>query len=57
MGLVVLMTVRVSDHLPVFAFVGGHWGADGALGEGGRQKLVNEGRILRFARALEGMEL
>ena len=53
MGLVGLVTVRVSDNLPVFAFVGGYWGADGALGEGGRRKLVNEGRIARFARALD----
>ena len=53
LGLVGLMTVRVSDHLPVFAFVGGRRGAEGALEEGGRQRLVNEGRIARFALALE----
>ena len=48
-----LVTVRVSDNLPVFAFVGGHRGAEGALEEGGWRRLVNEGRIARFARVLE----
>ena len=48
------VTMRVSDHLPVFAFVGGHRGAEGALEEGGWRRLVKaEGRIARFARALE----
>ena len=49
MGLVGLVTVRVA----VFAIVGGHRGAEGALEEGGWRRLVNEGRIARLARVLE----
>ena len=49
-----LVTVRVSDHLPVFAFIGGTRGAEDAQ-EAGRQRrrMVNEGRIRRFAERLE----
>ena len=47
-----LVTVRLSDHLPVFAFVGGDGEVGGAHREGGRRRLVNEGRIARFAELL-----
>ena len=48
-----LVTVRVSDHLPIFAFVGGE--RDGARAQEGsrRRRLVNEARIGRFAERLE----
>ena len=51
-----LVMVRVSDHLPVFAFVGGGGPIEGqgSGGVGGRRRLVNEGRIGRFAEELEG---
>ena len=49
-----LITVRISDHLPVFAFVGGDKEEEGSLGGGGKRRLVNEGRIVRFAEELEG---
>ena len=48
-----LVTVRVSDHLPVFAFVGGAREAESEQGVGRRRRLVNEGRIGRFAEWLE----
>ena len=44
-----LVTVRISDHLPVFAFIGGAVEADA-----GRKRRVNEGRIGRFAEESEG---
>ena len=49
-----LVTVRVSDHLPIFAFVGGRREGDGGTEEGckRRRRLVNEGRIRRFAEEL-----
>ena len=53
MGLVGLVTVRVSDHLLVFAFAGGYRGSEGALEESGWRRLLNEGRIARFAWVLE----
>ena len=48
-----LVTVRVSDHLPVFAFVGGPVGAAGVRGGTRQRRLVNEARIGRFAERLE----
>ena len=42
-----LVTVRISDHLPVFAFVGGEREANGAEEVGGQRRLVNGGRIER----------
>ena len=48
-----LVTVRVSDHLPVFAFVGGPVGAAGVTEGTRRRRLVNEARIGRFAERLE----
>ena len=48
-----LVTVRVSDHLPVFAFVGGAGGAIRAQEGGCRRRLMNEGRIRRFADSLD----
>ena len=53
MGLVGLVKVRLSDHLLVFAFSGGYRGSEGALEESGWRRLLNEGRIARFAQALE----
>ena len=50
-----LVTVRVSDHLPIFAFVGG-MGRDGGVGngEGGApRRVVTGARIRQFARKLE----
>ena len=47
-----LVTVRISDHLPVFAFIGGTGGAGSVPRVAQRRRLVNEGRILRFAERL-----
>ena len=49
-----LVTVRVSDHLPIFAFIGGNREEERVLGVSRRRRLVNEGRIQRFAEQLEG---
>ena len=48
-----LVTVRVSDHLPIFAFVGG--GREEVEAEQGkrRKRLMNEGRIRKFGERLE----
>ena len=49
-----MVTVRVSDHLPVFAFVGGTAEVGGGLDHGKkRRRLVNDGRIARFGERLE----
>ena len=48
-----LVTVRVSDHLPILAFVGGEREIERVPGGGQRRRLVNEGRIARFAERLE----
>ena len=55
-----VVTVRISDHLPVFAFVGGAvGGSGGGEGPGGagqgtrKRRLVNEARIAGFAEELE----
>ena len=48
-----LVTVRLSDHLPVFAFIGGQEGASGAQEGRRRRRLVNEERIGRFGERLE----
>ena len=47
-----LVTVRLSDHLPVFAFEGGAREAAGAQGGRRWRRLVNEARIARFAERL-----
>ena len=48
-----LVTVRVSDHLPVFAFVGGTREEERSQGGvRGKRRLVNEGRIRTFAEKL-----
>ena len=50
-----LVTVRVSDHLPIFAFVGG-MGQDGGVGNGeggGPRRVVTGARIRQFAGKLE----
>ena len=47
-----LVTVRVSDHLPIFAFIGGTREVRDAQGPGGRRRLVNEARIALFAERL-----
>ena len=47
------MTVRVSDHLPIFAFIGGNREEHGTAGVTRRRRLMNEGRIRRFAGRLE----
>ena len=51
-----LVTVRVSDHLPIFAFVGGARAGGVKEEREGWRRLVNEGRIGRFAERLEGWE-
>ena len=51
-----LVTVRISDHLPVFAFVGGDRVAEAERKEGRRRRIVNEGRIARFAERLKEWE-
>ena len=49
-----LVTVRISDHLPVFVFVGGGGSDPGVAGAGGgKRRQVNEGRIERFKEELE----
>ena len=48
------MTVRISDHLPVYAFIGGKREVEGAGGVRGKRRLVNERRIERFAEELDG---
>ena len=50
-----LVTVRISDHLPIFAFIGGAAEVEGGRKVGQRRRLVNEGRIARFAERLEGL--
>ena len=49
-----LVTVRISDHLPAYAFVGGGREVDPPGGFRGRKRLVNQGRIERFAEELRG---
>ena len=49
-----LVTVRLSDHLPVFSFMGGDREGNTETGKGSKRRLVNEGRISRFAGALSG---
>ena len=49
-----LVTVRISDHLPVFAFVGGAREVEEEQEQAGRRRLVNERRIGRFAEELGG---
>ena len=50
-----LVTVRILDHLPVLAFVGGGRGMAEVEEEvGGRRRWVNESRIERFAEELRG---
>ena len=48
-----LVTVRVSDHLPIFAFVGGGREAERTQEAARRRRLVNDSRICRFAERLE----
>ena len=48
-----LVTVRVSDHLPVFSFVGGKGNGEEMNHNNGKRRLVNERRIRRFAEQLE----
>ena len=45
-----LVTVRLSDHLPIFAFIGGERDRERVREMNGRRRLVNEGRFRRFAR-------
>ena len=49
-----LVTVRLSDHLPVFSLMGGSREGGPDTGRGSRKRLVNEGRISRFAETLGG---
>ena len=49
-----LVTVRLSDHLPVFSFMGGNRVGDAKTEKGSKKRLVNEGRISRFAGVLRG---
>ena len=48
-----LVTVRISDHLPIYSFLGGSKKEDGGQARDGLHRLVNEGRISRFAHDLE----
>ena len=49
-----LVTVRVSDHLPIYSFVcGDRQGGGGGEVRDGVHRLVNEGRIRRFAEDME----
>ena len=49
-----LVTVRISDHLPIFSFIGGTLqGEKGKQGDNrGFYRVINEGKILRFAEDL-----
>ena len=49
-----LVTVRLSDHLPIFAFVGGAREEATKEARDSRRRVVNERRIGRFAEELEG---
>ena len=40
-----LVTVRISDHLPVFVFIGGERRVDGGCERVGKRRRVNEARI------------
>ena len=50
-----LVTVRISDHLPAYSFIGGRGQGrkDKQQGNQGWHRVVNEGRILRFAEELD----
>ena len=48
-----LVTVRVSDHLPIYAFMGGNSKESGGQANNSMCRLVNEVRITRFAGNLE----
>ena len=48
-----IVTVRLSDHLPIFTFLGGNAYDSQANNTNTRRRLVNEGRIKRFAEVLE----
>jgi hypothetical protein len=53
-----LVKVRVSDHLPIFAMVGGPGGGGQVEGAGQNQKrAVNESRMVDFAIALDSWDL
>ena len=47
-----LVTVRVSDHLPVYAFVGGAGSMREEGGPAGRRRVVNQERVRTFAQGL-----
>ena len=51
-----LVTVRLSNHLPVFVFVDGEREGPrgGEQGGGEKRRLVNEGRVAKFAEELRG---
>ena len=49
-----LVTVRLSDHLPVFSFMGGNRVGTTEQGSNSKKRLINEGRISRFAEELRG---
>ena len=44
-----LVTVRISDHLPIYSFIGGNRKESRIQDEDGLHRLINEGRIGRFA--------
>ena len=48
-----LVTVRLSDHLPVFSFIGGVREASPKVDNKPRKRLLNAGRISRFAEELQ----
>ena len=48
-----LVTVRVSDHLPIFTFVGGNKCGDSHNGATSKRRLINERRIATFADELK----
>ena len=47
-----LVTVRISDHLPIYSLVGGNGSSLGGQRKEGLHRLVNEGRIHRFSEDL-----
>ena len=51
-----LVTVRISDHLPIFSYIGGSGFEERSnhAGNQGWHRVVNEARILRFADELSG---
>ena len=51
-----LVTVRIPDHLPIFALVGGEREVSGLEQGGSEKRLLNGSRMARFAEDLQGWD-